>query len=181
MEVCNVNPCECECGTRIYRPSDLNSAEPSFPSSGEQLVSFSAWKGPIFSTAPSPRRRHRLQKKPARRSPERPPRISQEVQAYRDFANGGHRLSDALLEEKQKRKLEEIRDLGRRLLNTADADLKQKKETPLVTGQTGDLLDLGNGEEDTGRKVRRSVWSPPQAAQTVMASMDLEVEGSLLD
>ena len=181
MEVCNVNPCECECGARVYRPIDLDSAESSFPNSSEQLVSLSAWKGPIMSTAPSPKRRHRQQKKPARRSPERQPRISQEVQAYRDFANGGHRLSDALLEEKQRQKLEEIRVLGRRLLGTADADPKQKKETPAVAADTGDLLDLGNGEEDTGRKVRRSVWSPPQAAQMVMVSMGSEVEGSLLD
>ena len=181
MEVCNVNPCQCQCGTRIYRPIDLDPTEPSSHESSDQVVSLSAWKGPIVSTAPSPRRRHFLQKKPARQSPERQPRISQEVQAYRDFANGGHRLSDALLEEKQRRKLDEIRDLGRKLLNTADAGLKQKKETPAVDGHTGDLLDLGDGENDTGRKVRRSGWSPPQAAQMVVASMTSEMEGSLLD
>ena len=179
MEVCNVNPCECECGTSVYRPNDLDITEPAAHDSSEHLLPPSAWKGTMVSTAPSPRRRHRLPKRPGRRSPERHPRISQEVQAYQDFANGGHRLSDALLEEKQRRKLEEIRDLGQRLLNTADADPKQKRDTPAVTGNTGDLLDLGNAEEDVGRKVRRTVWSPPQAAQMAMAPLD--VEGSLLD
>ena len=189
-ELCNVNPCECECGARVYRAIDLDPTEPSLQNTSEQIVSLNAPKGPPLPPAPRSRRRHRAPRHTLRRSPERPLRIAQEVQAFQDFANGGHRLSDALIEEKQRRQLEEMQEQSRRSLDSAKANPLQKREVPTATNILGDLLGLGDEEEEEpGRKVRRSVWTPPQAAQTTNADQQQNGEsfaetsniGNLLD